>query len=266
MVSTSTPLSAENRQENHAENSDNAAEVARLAAGYTNLQRMLEISGVTLFFGLTAVSITRMVTAAAHLSLSGWAVAGIVAAAALTSLLFADLASGVVHWAADNWGHADWPLVGAAFIRPFRLHHLDAKDITRHTWLELNGNNCIASMPTFAASLLLLDISAMGLFWSAFWLGVAFWVMGTNQFHAWAHTDEPPALVQRLQKYRLILSTPHHEMHHALPHNRNYCITNGWLNAPLRGLKIFEMVEWSITKITAVDANHHNIRRAHPSK
>lgn len=255
MSSTITSLESET-------SNDTAAEVARLAAGYTLAQRLLEISGVTLFFGLTAVAVARMAVVAANLSASGWEIAGILAAAALTSLLFADLASGLVHWAADNWGSADWPLVGAAFIRPFRLHHLDAQDICRHTWLELNGNNCIASMPTFVASLLLLDLSPLGLFMSAFWLGVAFWVLGTNQFHAWAHADEPPAVARALQKYRLILSKPHHDQHHASPHNRNYCITNGWLNGPLRALRIFEGVEWTITKVTSVEANHHNIRRA----
>ena len=46
-----------------------------------------------------------------------------------------------------------------------------------------------------------------------------------------------------------------------MPHNDNYCITTGWLNAPLRGLRFFAGLEWLITRLTGVEANHHRVRR-----
>ena len=32
------------------------------------------------------------------------------------------------------------------FVKPFRMHHVDAKDITRHDFVETNGNNCLATV------------------------------------------------------------------------------------------------------------------------
>jgi Lipid desaturase domain len=57
-------------------------------------------------------------------------------------------------------------------------------------------------------------------------------------------------LVQLLQRSRLILSPEHHADHHAAPHTRNYCITVGWLNGPLRAVRFFETLERTITAVT----------------
>ena len=238
-------------------------EVKRLASGYTRLQRALEFSGVTLFGGLTVYTLIQLVQICQTTALGGGTIAVALVLAFFGGLLFADFASGFVHWAADNWGSADWPILGSAFIRPFRLHHLDATDITHHTFLELNGNNCIVSLPLFWVASHLLRDSAWGLFLGAFWVSVAVWVMATNQFHAWAHTEHPPAWVQAMQRARLILSTPHHDMHHRVPHARNYCITTGWFNGPLRAIKFFEGLEWMMTRIVGVEAHHHQVERDH---
>lgn len=241
-------------------------EVKRLASGYTRIQQALEFTGVALFGGLTVHTFVQLVRVCQSPSLHSGAVALACVLALFGGLLFADFASGLVHWAADNWGSADWPILGGAFIRPFRLHHLDAQDITRHTFLELNGNNCIVSLPLFWVANHMLSVTATGIFWGAFWLSVAVWVMATNQFHAWAHTDHPPAWVQTLQRSRLILSTPHHDLHHQAPHARNYCITTGWFNGPLRAIKFFEGLEWIMTKVTGVEANHFVVEREHERK
>ena len=66
-------------------------------------------------------------------------------------LLAADLVSGMVHWAGDTLCDEDTPVLGRHFIRPFREHHVDPKAITRHDFIETNGNNCIASMPVLGA-------------------------------------------------------------------------------------------------------------------
>lgn len=237
------------------------AEAQHLAAGYTSTQRLLELSGVTLFFGLTVTTVLDFAYYSAHQGLSALTITACTATSCLVGLLAADFASGFVHWAADNWGHPDWPVLGAGFIRPFRHHHVDPKDITRHPFLELNGNNCIVSLPLFYAANRSLTLGgASGLLLAAFWLFLAIWVLGTNQFHAWAHTDTPPKFARALQRAGLILSTPHHEVHHTRPHNGNYCITTGWLNRPLRVLHFFEFVEVCITKATGVQPNHKRLK------
>ncbi len=238
-------------------------EVKRLASGYTRIQQALELAGVTLFGGLTIYTLVQLGRICTTTALGHGSIAFALVSAFFGGLLFADFASGFVHWAADNWGSADWPILGSAFIRPFRLHHLDAQDITHHTFLELNGNNCIVSLPLFWVANHFLRDSTAGIFWGAFWVSVAVWVMATNQFHAWAHTDHPPRWVRALQRARLILSTPHHNLHHDVPHARNYCITTGWFNGPLRAIKFFEGLEWLMTRVTKAEAHHHAVQRYH---
>ena len=72
----------------------------------------------------------------------------------------------------------------------------------------------------------------------------------TSQIHKWAHTAEPPRVVQLLQRARLILSPDHHDRHHAPPYARNYCITVGWMNGPLRAMRFFETLERVIMTVT----------------
>ena len=66
-----------------------------------------------------------------------------------------DVACGVVHWAFDTWGSPTTPLLGVTFIIPFRVHHTDPKEITRHGFVATNGHNCLAASPVLAATLLI---------------------------------------------------------------------------------------------------------------
>ena len=47
---------------------------------------------------------------------------------------FVDWISGMLHWAADTWGHFKTPIFGPTIIRSFRMHHLDPQDITKHSF------------------------------------------------------------------------------------------------------------------------------------
>jgi ubiquitin-conjugating enzyme E2 variant len=176
----------------------------------------------------------------------------LVLTAVLLGYLAADLVSGLVHWAADTWGSPDLPVIGPALIGPFREHHRDQLAITRHDFVETNGNNCLISLPVLGIALWLAPGPHGGgsLFLSSFLLALVFWVLLTNQFHKWAHLPRPPPLLAFLQRWHLILPPAHHQLHHTRPFTSHYCITTGWLNWPLNWMRFFPVLEWCITACT----------------
>jgi ubiquitin-conjugating enzyme E2 variant len=181
--------------------------------------------------------------------LSGWWVP----LAALLGILYADFTSGFFHWAFDTWGGIDTPVVGALAIRTFRHHHVDAKAITRHDFIETNGHNIGLSLICSGTGLWYLEPTSATLFDVFFGMCccfAAFFVAWTSQIHKWAHMDRPPRVIQLLQRARLILSPGHHDVHHAPPYARNYCITVGWMNGPLRAIRFFETLENVIMSVT----------------
>ena len=177
----------------------------------------------------------------------------LVLTAALLAYIAADLVSGVVHWAADSWGSPDLPVVGPALLRPFREHHRDPLAITRHDFVETNGNNCLGSLPALALAIWLSPggDGTGSVFFAAFLGALVIWMLLTNQFHKWAHLpSQPPPLLAALQRWHLILPPAHHALHHARPFTSHYCITTGWLNWLLGWTRIFPALEWCITACT----------------
>ncbi len=92
--------------------------------------------------------------------------------------------------------------------------------------------------------------SGAGLFAAASLLFLSAGAVATNQFHKWAHTDDPGSVVSALQRYHLILPRDHHRIHHAAPFATHYCITTGWLNPVLRATDAFRRLERLITSAT----------------
>jgi plasmanylethanolamine desaturase len=207
--------------------------------GYSRFHRGLEIGGIGVFLSLLvylSVRIGVTVTAPPQLLIVG-ACAGI-------GLLLADFASGLIHWIGDTVGDVTTPVIGQHFLHPFRNHHVDPKDITRHDFIETNGNNCIATVPVLGAMTPVLpDESGMVFYFCTVIVSWSWFVFATNQIHKWAHTDCPPRLARLLQRWGIILPPAHHQMHHAAPHDKYYCITVGWLNPLLTRLRFFRTLE-----------------------
>jgi len=181
--------------------------------------RALEISAVILFFVLLAFSFQKI--QAEYLPL-----------AALAGWILADLFSGLVHWALDTFGSIRTPVVGPAFIRPFREHHADPQGMTRHDFFEVNGASCLGCLPILIALHFYDFNSLVDSLLICFCLGILF----TNQCHKWAHMDAPPLVVRVLQKLRLVLRAEEHRLHHTPPYDSHFCTASGWLNGPLNRL------------------------------
>jgi ubiquitin-conjugating enzyme E2 variant len=207
--------------------------------------RVLEVLAIT-----GVVVILAMMAWEAVLFVQTWTEFAWIAAVAVVSFVGADFACGMVHWGADRIGTERTPIVGPGFIAPFREHHHDEKAMTRHSFVEVNGNNCLVCLPVVALVWYLYPaehgmLQLPFLFLSA----LVFFVACTNQIHFWAHLDEPPRPVAWLQRIGLILHPKHHAVHHVYPHTRYYCITTGWMNSFLERINFFHGVETVLVKI-----------------
>lgn len=162
------------------------------------------------------------------------------------SLVIGDFVTGVVHWAADTYGTDETPIIGHSLVRPFRLHHTYPKDICTHNVVTTLGNSCILGVP-----LLTLCLFFVGDEDAPWWLAFTTFVtammslvtVATNQFHKWAHQDEPSLFARWLQRTHVVLTPSNHQTHHTAPYDKYYCITNGWLNPLLYKLKFFRGLE-----------------------
>jgi plasmanylethanolamine desaturase len=215
-----------------------------LREGYSRAVRSFEIASIA---GYAVVMAWLLMTIAPRIADSPF----LALAAFMVGFIAADFGSGFVHWMADTWGTAEWPIIGKALIRPFREHHVDEKEITRHDFIETNGNNCFISTPAAATAALLPD-GTVWFFLAAMTFAMCLAIFGTNQFHKWAHMDTPPQYARVLQRANLILPPEHHAVHHTAPYARYYCITVGWLNEALFRLRFFQTLEKTIALLTGL--------------
>lgn len=175
---------------------------------------------------------------------------------AVLGIVMADFFSGLVHWAADTWGTVEIPIFGKAFIRPFREHHIDPTAITRHDFVETNGDNFSVTVPVLAnMAYRLTSLSAEQIQaeynWQCFLFLLAFFVSLTNQCHKWSHTYFGlPWYITTLQDWHFILPRKHHRIHHVAPHETYYCITTGWLNYPFEYIGFWPKLEVIIESLT----------------
>jgi ubiquitin-conjugating enzyme E2 variant len=216
-----------------------------LREGYGPAVRRFEIASIAAFAVAMAALAWRLAPRAFHSP-------SLALCAFMVGFVLADFVSGFVHWAADTWGTLEWPIIGKALIRPFREHHVDQKEITRHDFVETNGNNCFISIAPAAGAACLPQDTAFMFFLSAMTFALCLAIFGTNQFHKWSHMDEPPRAVALLQRANLVLPPDHHSIHHTPPYAKYYCITVGWLNEALYRVRFFQVLERVITATTGL--------------
>lgn len=205
---------------------------------YARSHRVLEICGLVVSALLTAM--TGIFAVRALPSGGGW----LALLACFAGLCLADFISGVVHWTADTYGSPTMPIFGG-FVRTFREHHADQVDITRHDFIETNGDVCIFSSPVHFGLLLVIEnpfalFCVLGLFVGSY---------TNSQIHKWAHAERRPWPIRACQRLRVFLSPAHHSRHHSGPHLTHYCITTGWMNGLLDSTRFFRKLEWLLLKL-----------------
>lgn len=226
------------------------AQAAETGEGYSRIHRAAELIGIVTLLGSIAYG-TYLVASEA----TDWLRGGLILLGVFIGYLLADLGSGIVHWLGDRYGSVDTPLVGPNFIRPFREHHVDPKGMTRHDFIETNGNNSLVTLPVIFACFWIFPLqAAWGLFGFCTIVSMAAWVFATNQFHKWSHEDDVPAWVLWLQRNHVILGVRHHDVHHTYPYETYYCITSGWLNEPLHRIRFWARAEALVEAVTGVAA------------
>lgn len=200
----------------------------------------IAIPGCVVFVGIHGLGLVSTLRSTTLLAALFGLVAGIAAA---------DFLTGVVHWACDTWGspHSRW--LGPGLIHSFREHHRSPALMLRHDWLDINGGAAVAS---FSAFVLWAGAAGTGLSAQAGWgeiglraFGVALLASSAfaNQLHCWAHDPQPPAAIEALQRFGILLSRVAHGRHHRAPHLHGYCISTGWLNRPLDAIGFWRFLE-----------------------
>ncbi|WP_210410814.1 fatty acid desaturase CarF family protein [Leptospira sarikeiensis] len=208
------------------------------------IHRLVEVLSIFLFLLFCGLSIYKFGKFLPEfINDSPWILLAQIVVLLLISYITADFFSGFVHFLGDSFGNENTPYIGPAFIFPFRDHHVDPKGITRHDFVETNGNNCLVSLPILLYCFF-APIEAGVFPWGrTFWIFVLIGIFFTNQIHKWAHQDNPTRFIRFMQRKRWILSPEHHQVHHTRPYDTYFCITTGWLNPILHKIGFFPTIK-----------------------
>jgi len=244
----------------------NTEGVKQLKELYSSGKRLQEIVSISLCVVFSVINLYFLVS---YFKLYNFFTA---LPALIGGILMADFMSGIVHWGADTWGSVDIPVIGAAFIRSFREHHIDPVAITRHDWIETNGDNSMLATVLFGYSSFVFFNSTpeqilQNYSFTCFLFSFGIFVSLTNQIHKWSHTySKLPWWVVMLQDNHIILPKQHHRIHHISPHDTYYCITTGWLNHSLEKVQFWYILEKYIEKFTGYKPRNDDLAWAKDKK
>lgn len=145
------------------------------------------------------------------------------------SLIATDLISGLLHLVLDNpRSLALAPIRGLA--QGFQRHHQNPANIYE---MPLYQHLYVMHMPLTFLFIAVLPFQEPGMYVVFLSLVIGLHVM--QMAHLWAHLppERVPGFVRILQKTRVLLSKPQHDLHHTVPYDKDFCIMTGICNRPL---------------------------------
>lgn len=168
----------------------------------------------------------------------------------LKSILFADLISGIGHWLEDRYARIGMTLIEKSIVLPNIEHHKTPRSFLARSYWQRND------IPILLAAVFLLT-SFMFDFISPTLILTTCILSQINEIHAMAHRkkSENWKIVSFCQRFGLLQSGKHHNLHHSSPFEVRYCILTNYLNPILDKIKIFRFLEWIFFKIFNIRPN-----------
>nr|CCC93427.1 unnamed protein product [Trypanosoma congolense IL3000] len=177
------------------------------------------------------------------------------------AMVLSDFISGVAHWSFDTWGTPETFFFGS-FIRSFREHHVNQMAITKHDFVETNADTTLPLIPVLLVQRYFLcyanagnqsppcGVNRSNVGMHVFLLTLTLFIALTNELHKWAHTPAPHYLIRLLMRCGVVLTPKVHRRHHNGRYDSCYCITTGWLNAPLDKIDFWRRAEKLVSALT----------------
>jgi palmitoyl-[glycerolipid] 3-(E)-desaturase len=171
----------------------------------------------------------------AGMAWSGWAILKNPPAAldacllVVFSLIVTDLISGLLHVVLDNPRSLQLaPIRGLA--EGFQRHHENPARIYE---MPLYQHLYVMHLPLTLLFVATLPFGNAGMHVVFLSMVVALHLM--QMAHLWAHLppERVPGVVRFLQRTRVLLSKPQHDLHHREPYDKDFCIMTGICNRPL---------------------------------
>lgn len=175
----------------------------------------------------------------------------------LTIILFilateaVDFIVGGVHWALDSYWDYESPRMGN-LVKTFRGHHVDPNLMLKHGLLKTNNNAMIIALPL-----------SIGLFYCDsihfIWFSIFFLIVGaySASVHQWAHREDLPSFIKKLQNWGVLISLNNHLKHHD-GYSSHYCAITGHCNFITDRLGFWRGAEYVVEKITGATPHFNN--------
>jgi hypothetical protein len=163
------------------------------------------------------------VVAGEPLSLGRWLAIG------LATYVYTDWLSGLLHACLDNERSLKVPVL-RKLAKGFQQHHETPTSIYTMTLYKH-----LYTMHLPLAIVFVLVLLCGTATHCAYFLCLAFSLHLMQMSHRWAHMPRPDVsgTVKLLQRWRLLLPSRTHQIHHRGEFDTNFCILNGWLNPAL---------------------------------